>query len=596
MLNHIYFGYPPVGKQEVSADVKAYGLNLIKSIPYQVRHSVFVRRAQLGYENYVNHLPAFARAFQTDKIVQPLGGFYPIGKVEELFPLPYPPLVFNFTSRISEEAQVILDKRNARMVDINKKRFYEMTDYDIEDVREIMKLHPYDKTQVPFDKLNLDAFKYLLSVQRILSIILTIHSYPAFCTDEDSEEENSESESEKDEEYEEGTVGEKRPRLTIQTLSDNISPDSNKKAKTDSKPSSSPSPYPQIKKAKPPTENDCPWGPATSLKPYPGLFFSFVQPLAAKDTNTVPCFIEKYFKYGLGSNEVSALSNLANIRGAMGIVAKTLTGDILAHMCKCIDIGLQAQAIIYPVFVGKTYTGCAVQGYKFSVAVCDTLYETISATELYQTVTVNNPTQYALTQISNLAGVDVFDVKGMRELSKKLYHAKVSQADKERIQILAQQLSFGEVYIRANSNTVMEFIDYLLEGLPEIDNFLPLHPSCIFEKDRLTSRLAAFGLFAPTFNLVGRTYIDISKSPIPDCFAFTIATLPKAAEDWKKLIQSGVIHNNPDSLSRDDQYKSLHGNTKTMIWEKLKQLVIPPTLSKQTKKVSFAEELDMYDI
>ena len=62
-------------------------------------------------------------------------------------------------------------------------------------------------------------------------------------------------------------------------------------------------------------------------------------------------------------------TKLDGIRSAFGIIGRTDSGNVLAHLCKTLRIALRAQARLFPIFDGRTYEGSIVSGSKFTIAI-----------------------------------------------------------------------------------------------------------------------------------------------------------------------------------------------------------------------------------
>lgn len=573
MLNHIYFGFKPDGIQRVSTDVKAYGLNLCKAPPCNVNTLSFIRKAQPGYDSYVRHLPAFVEAFQKDKIIDRLGGFHEISRVENIIPLPFPPILFKYEHRISQQVLDLLEKIDAKMVENAREKCYEIQNYKIEDIKALLATNPDEKTPVTLGKINLIAFKQMILISKIISILLTIHSYPAFVTEDDAAEQYIPNVIEPRGALTVRDKGKKRRQDGEVIIGEEVKDDSEEELEDAPADLSNPI---HLNKARPPPENKYPWGKPANLRSFPGLFFAFAKPLCILDKVTIPSFIDKYFLQGLGSNEDRSIFVANEIRSACAKLASTTYGHIMAHIVKCFDIALQAQCILYPMFVNDTYIGCAVQGFNFAVAVDRVKYEAISPEELKAAVELHNPLVIALEKILAITGVDVTKVKSMRQLSNALQNVRLTLSERDEILALASQITFGEVYYRANPTTVSNLISAIAKEDYEIPDLMPMHPSCIFEREKIPLLLSAFGLLAPTFELPGKEYIDMKTAKCPPNFVFGYATIAKATQDWKSVIRTGIIHNNPTNLSKNDLYRALHGTSKDDIWAALKSLSHAP--------------------
>lgn len=593
MLNHIYFGARPSVDQTISKDVQSYGLNLLKLAPCNVKTSVYLQRAQLGFDSYRAHLPAFVRAQQDKKIISNLAGFYPLKKTDdELIPLPYPPIWFHYSkeTELSEHGLKLLHDRGAKMVKFGKRDLYEISDYTPDIISEIKRTNCSIDSATANGRINIRTYQYTLMVQRILTAILRVHSYPAF-RDED----------EYGEAFELPRIGEvvkevakgKKRKATTPAEGDVTGATSADEAEVDLN-AIDPA-IVNLTKAKPNIVNEYPWGSPNDLRVLPGLYFSFAQCLALPDTLTIPAVIEKYFLHGLAPNEEQTEEVLDSIRSATGFIAMTNLGKVLSHQFKCLDLALQSQCLLYPVYSRGVYSGSAIQGYHFTVAIHREIYHPISSELLQQAVVENNPVMKALTRINVLTGKDVDSVLTMRELRSKIKDSRLAPAEVEEIKSLMSQVNFNEVYYKANPVSIEWMIRCIRKPSEEIDNLVPLHPSCLFTQSRIEEVISAFGLYTPTFDLEGREYMEIRKMKTPPAIlAYGYDPIPKAAESWRVLMEEGVLHNNPKGLSKEYQFTVVAASSKEKIWKKLRMLAPKPKEKAQKKESKLAESRAEY--
>jgi hypothetical protein len=332
--------------------------------------------------------------------------------------------------------------------------------------------------------------------------------------------------------------------------------------------------YLHLHKAKPTTLSTLPWGDSSSVPDADGLYFAYAEPLASPDRDTVPQLIERYFLKSFGRDGPTQLKAGMEIRKAWGIVATTLSGSCLAHLAKVIDIALQAQATVFPIFQSGVYEGCVLSGSGYHVHIGEKVWAPLSAEELKKVVRDNDSQEKALSNISAVVAEDISDVTSMRELHRILLQKSLSADERDQVLSNAKQLRFNQKYWSVNATTIETMLQTLQSTTQEESELehQPLHPSALFSTDWTTLVLASFGHSAPAPNISAAPKLHIKgDSKPPTCLAVRSADLVDAVREWKQLPETKYCTNNPSNLSRKFQCRSFTGKEKVQVWNAMKK-------------------------
>jgi hypothetical protein len=240
-----------------------------------------------------------------------------------------------------------------------------------------------------------------------------------------------------------------------------------------------------------------------------GYYAPFILDLAQYDTQTVPEVIQRHFVGCLGDDNEEAADGLRLLRSSFGILGKTDQGKALAHLYKCINIAIEGQLSL-KVFCDETigYKGCALLGYGTRVEVERRLVSWAQRDTLRDSITRADYHTRAISTISGCLGLNVDDTvalascktfSGMKAL---LGQAQTTSVQRQTIIRAASQLRLPQQYWRVNVESFQRLFHYLLVSEPLPDD-LPIHPSMLFEENRLDILLSCFGDFAPTFKVPG---------------------------------------------------------------------------------------------
>lgn len=572
----IYFGHPNTKGLEVSPLLRTKGINLLRASPTNVRAVAKPLVKQPGYSSYSAFLPAFMKA-QNEQIVINLNksGYTTNFPVDQCIGLPHPSLVIDYSGPIPAKHVDTLNGVGFERIKMNKRenivRFPIVT---LEEVRAIRKTSPNLLTPAPANTVNLEAFESWVLFLRLISNLLRTHIYPAFRDNDHYQEEvndvidmvtlkrrastleSDRNKMQKDVEGERMVV-EGEEEGEIEEVGDDTAIDVS------------------LSKAKPITSEDLPWGSIEDIPACSGLFFPYIAELSSPDTETAPDLIEQYLFQSLGDIPEKQLERMEKLRRAWGLIGKTESGSISAHLCKVLKLAIQSQARVYPIIQNQVYEGCVLLGARLFVGLNGTVYRPLPFTKLQSELGSFSTHSRTLAEIAGECGIQADwmseKMTSMRKLRSMLLKRNLSEEKRDNIRKLAIHLHFKEKFLGVNSNTLVQLINDLTTPEEEQDDDLPMHHSALFSNDPVFVALSAFGFQAPSFVIENSPRVELKGSP-PQTLVIRQKPLDSACQDWKAVLESKEIRNNPRNLSRANRDRSLVGNDKTVVWGKLLQM------------------------
>lgn len=576
--------------QKVSQVVRDKGLSLLRAKPCDVSVSVLPMFAQPGYSCYLKNLPAFMEATLQNKRVFISNRGYPIRTVPHAFAWSLPPLIFDLTSPVPE-SRIEQLRTHTDQVGDRKELTFVMREPTLSHIQALVNQFPEinAKTNHIYGSVNLDAMKSVFVVNKILSAFLLTHAYPALRHSTDllpTDKVDTE------------LVTKKRKTSSTSYVACMQNPVEN----TDDKPaaaapkddkaddadmqSTDTTTDIQLMTARPtPIKNDK-WGSIDKFPNSGGLYIPFVRELSVADHHTVPTLIGTYFIRCLADTDQGMFSQLEKLRSGWGIVSQTDLGAEIAHICKCIDIALQAQAVVYPAYTNGVYEGSVICGVGFSVSLYGEVYEPLEYDALAQLVQDNSSHKKALYEIFTLLGNPSnfnTNCSTMRLIANLARAATLDDINRQAVIKAAYNLSFPNKYWSTSAKNVDKMMRLLADPELPIDDDVPMHPKSMFSSDRTELVMSAFGHQAPSFLIPNCTKISLASKTPPDQFCYSTIATEMAVADMKFCLEGGSITNNPKGMSNVHKYQPLKGKDKIDIWNMLSGMYKSGTEGTTTK-------------
>jgi len=575
----LYYGHQNNKGLSVSPLLQIKKINLLRASPHDVRVVAWPLVKQPGYQSYVSYLPAFIKAQIEQKNIPLLqSGYVTNYPADKVIPVAHPSLVVDYSGPVpSKNIETFNDIGFERIKIKGTDNILHFPIVNLSEVRKIRETNPRTVTPAPNNAVNLSAFDSWVTTLRLISGLLSTHIYPAFRDQEhyqddidalvyditlkrkakgdgkrtskrqkgDGDAEMEDVEEDETDEDDDGVPLEERAVDTV-----------------------------ELSRAKPQKSIERGWGTPGDIPNASGIFFPFVSELSSYDTQTVPELIEHFLFQSLGVTAERQVERMDRLRSDWGLIGKTDAGVVLSHIGKTISLALRSQARCYPVFgEGNVYEGSVLSGARFFVGMHGQVYRPLSYEKLQSEIGDFSTHTKSLEEIMTLAELSIDEkasVTTMRKLRSVLLKKRIGEDDRDKIRKLAVHLHFKEKFLAVNATTITKIISELLDSAYE-DEDLPMHHSVLFSTDKVLHLLSAFGYQAPSFVIDNCPKVPLSGKP-PTTFVMRQKPLDIAVQDWKSIMDSKEIRNNPKNLSRANRDRSLVGNDKNQIWSELVKL------------------------
>jgi hypothetical protein len=585
----LYFGHKNTKGLAVSPALQSLKIDLLRAPPSAV--SVIARPTvtQPGYSAYVNHLSAFMKATNEKTVVHLIHQGYTTNfPIAKCLPVSVPPLVIDYgttpPAKFVEELGTIGFERIRIQKNENILRFPAPS---INQIRKIKETNPNTKTPCPAGAMNLDALDTWILSLRVISNLLTTHVYPAFRDTghmmEEIETMVSELMTQKREAPETLESGKTKQLKTNQGEAvATVTGEEEEDVSMEEQPQTT---EVILRKAKPSASTILPWGTASEIPNASGLFFPFIPELASYDGDTIPRLFEDYLLQSLGNTPEQQLDRYSRIKSAWGIISKTDTGNVMAHLGKVILLSLTSQGRCFPIVQDGIYQGSVLSGGRLFVGLNGQIHRPLDFDKLQEETGSYHLHSRVLNQIAEIVNGGELDkdanetaqkviaTKTIRHLRNVLLEAEISESDRDEIRKLAVHLHFkNDNHLSVNPQSISRILTLMSVTEDREDARLPMHHSALFSRDKVYVSLAAFGFQAPSFNVENCPKVNLKDSKPPTTLVVRQKPLDIATLDWKRMIEEKEIRNNPRNLSRANRDRTITANDKTMIWGKLKEM------------------------
>lgn len=501
---------------------------------------------------------------------------YPITTApDKMFPFPIPPISVAF--RGSDIPRPIKDFTEVKEMPSKDKTIRTYTVRYKPGLLGILRASKYERGQFPMaNTIGIEDLENLIVIIRIISGFLHVHKYPAFTTNEDFEHEfetriEEKKRTLKTTEYEQ-SIDENAKKRFIE-----IEEDGEKtwvKPINDAKGSSV-----RLSYAKPPEiSSHKEWGSTSDIPTTDGIVFPFEEDLAIWDKETVCTLIGLYFVRCLGHTTDGCLIKYSELCTSWKrSLHRTSLGDILSHLCRVIEIGIPAQARVFPVLESGRYTGCYLSGSGYSVALRGDVFRPTSYDNNKEDFGCFEGNEAILEKIARVNSTEPEKAvqkmktfkgdKSMRGLQKYLDSWVQTPQKYDQIRHLAARLHYPQEFLRINMENIRLVLSWI-KGTP-IPVEAPMHAYGLGRTSTYELALSAFGPNAPSPLIPGAPKIQLSEK-MPSSFnktlAFRTTLLENAIGDWKEVGLKGFTYNGPERLSARYQYVQVKGDADRKGW------------------------------
>lgn len=563
----VLLGHPNPKDVKVSQEVENLGLNLLRAEPSSLVIHTYPDHIQPRYGDYSRIIHVFMKALELDKAIPSNSGphSFPWTKASDNLPFDTIPLTMAWATE--PPAEVIEQIRNRLTVSEGTSGgkpsiIYKPADWDLYDGIKAYKSNI--RATAPIESINIKAMIAARAVLQLFSTFLKTHKYPAFIDDEHVGEfetigwaaRGPQSSPTADE------MEEDDPSAHLMTAEPWAPPFAQKTLEAEAR----------INVVHPPTK--LPTSPAwvdvtTNLDDIPsgnGLWFPYFSVLAQYDTKTILRVIDRYFKFSLGDDIESCLDALRILDGDVAMFCQTEVGKQVTHLAIVIEMALDAQAQVIPLFRGKQYIGSVLRGAGFTVDCQKKAYRPGKFDELKLAIGETDISLISLREIAKIVagGPDVtksiIEARSFLQLRGVLLDQKYKEGDKERILKLASSVTYSQPNWTVNLDT----ITFALSKLRDTNFFLgttatqfPIHHSHVLTKDTVATIWSCFGSYAPSFRVPGGREFDLSEDMEIDVvdkrgnkkkqrvvrIAVRLKTLEQAIADLKETMEKKTIVN-----------------------------------------------------
>jgi hypothetical protein len=572
----IFFGYPNAGSiDKVSPALQAMGVNMLKAEPGKFNAKGLYTIEQPGYSTYISHIAAYIYATNIQKEVYTGKSGYAINTLSmDLLPISFPPICAYYKDTKKNDVKELKKEFTWREISAKKNETGIVFDYGRGLLQKLLDTD-YVRSSFPVaDTVTPESYSSVVIITRILSGFLRTHKYPAF----------------KDDDYHmDAPYPERRKRKMRDLTADEYNDEEDtKRLVMFNEAEGEIYGMPILKetgglkislrKAKPSETETIPWGNSTEIPTTGGIVFPYLPDLAKNDKNTVPDVLGAYFTRCFGDNSEECLTAYGEMcQNWKKEIYLTRWGDIMSHLARVIQIGIPAQARIFPVFENNEYKGCYLSGHGYSVAIGRELVKPeaykLSEMEVFQSnesvlrqifkdvMGANEETTVKLVQTARVS---------MRGLEQALRMRNYDRGIMARIKTLAAKLRYPQPYLKINSENIEWFME-AVRSSKELSVETPMHFEALEAPSIMMSALSAFGPSPPSPIIPGaRTILFGNTETIPKDLtkplAYRLTNLKTAAAEWEEVLRTKKTQNAPNQLSSRYQYVAVRGEDERGTW------------------------------
>jgi len=522
------------------------GISLLRCTLSDFEAVVTIEAHQPAYKTYVNLLPAYLRATYTQSRTSAIHPYYPIQykASDPLVTSIRPDVSVSFPAIPPAETQDLIRSVGGREQTIKGTKVFIISTPENDFLRQMLRSGVIRTTPAATGTANIDSLASLTLVRRIFSSFFFTHTYPAFndpghlaIIEGHWDLLPGDGKRKAPEIGPEGSS--KRSRVEVELDEDEDMRELEAETHLAAPPPN------KVLYAVPSTEIRHAWGDVDNLPNGWGIFVRYV----AETQNDlkekiVPRVIGHYFLGALGSNTQEVRLAHEKIKSDFGILCATAAGKELAHIALCIDLGLQAQARIFPIVSEDQYIGCALMGCGFTIHAYGTGYSPVEPSSLRKNIELAGSHRSALQSIADVACGDdeedkeaVLATKSMLQLKQIVEETNTTSEDREKIVALARRLRYGPRSWNVSPRNITEAFNLIADTAATLPTDLPIHPSRLFEGDRVSLIWSVFGDLAPTCHFVGGPVVDLTTTKnLPKHIAFRLIPLKDAVIDIQKII------------------------------------------------------------
>lgn len=537
---------------------------------------VTVSSNQPAYLTYTRFLPAYMAAYYMQISRSIMNPYHPVlwKSSDPILSTQLPDISVSFPNVPASELLDAMRANGARELTVKGSKVFIIPSPNPELVRAIATGGASRTTPAASNSVNIDALATLSLVRRIFANFLFTHQYPAFSDDTHLEyvEDHwmKEVGSRKRRLDRHGDAGRSSKRVHtegLETLADDD--DTMQAQEEESIPMGD-----KIINAIPPARILQAWGDDREIPQGHGLFVRYIEETQNNaDEKAINETLTRYFLGALGESPEAVRNSYERIKRDLGVIKMTTIGKETAHLAKCIDLGLQAQARIWPVVSNEQYLGCILLGAGFQISAYGTVYVPVQPESLLQQVERAGSHRSSLSSIADIASHDAMselhqDIRksqSMADLRVVLKEGHLSAEERDRIVVLARGLRYKPKSLNVSTDNIVEALRLIQHPDEELPDTFPISPSALFEENRLAVVWSAFGDLAPTCNFPGGAQVNLESSKdLPKHIGFRLVPQKNAVIDMEQIMSakrfSNCTLNRRSGAYKDRLYTGLDGS------------------------------------
>lgn len=500
------------------------GINLLRCHLSAFEAVCTVTINQPAYKNYTNFLPAYMSAYISQAKTSIISPYHPLKYTssDDIVTTRFPNVSISFNGIPVTETLEAIRAAGGKEMKSKGHQIFLLPSPTSDLLRLVTNGGAIRTTPATTDSVNLACFPTISLVRRIFSNFLKVHQYPAFI-DPSHMKYNVEhwihesGTSKRKADSMTGGGASKRVRLAegSSTIEDDVTMDDNEASAGDPH-------VDQIIYAVPPPKIDVAWGTLQQLPGGYGIFIRYVEDTQnGKGEGIVPQVINRYFLGSLGNNAESVRGTFKRVKEDWGIICDTDVGKELAHLAKCIDLGLQCQARVFPIIDTEQYLGCCLLGAGFQIAAYNTVYTPVPNETLQERIGLASSHKAALLHIATIASegdteldiyTSVMESCSMMELRNVLLETELTSSQREQIGVAARGLRFKYKPLNISADNLAKILNLIAHPDQKLDNALPIHPLYLLDMNRSHLLWSTFGDLAPSFRFAGGPEVDLTQS------------------------------------------------------------------------------------
>lgn len=617
---------------------KASNLHLV-GLPLQV---------QIAYASYRANIIAwmFSTAVGT-KVSTLCSGYKVTLDAERLIQFPIPPLYLQLKDAPKNDAE-------KKAIEALIQGFGELVNYRGKPhisipkpmVNHITIILPYVKPTNPTPANSTDflGVRSFITTLKFLTLFLATHTYPAYLTEDASENFNAETyiwkgktgsmiysqndvypESEDDK-----NVAGAKPDLSLLKTHDYLGSVENP---TGSYLAASLGQAAVVAKPSPfrPSKNI---GSINDVPALPGYSLPYFDGMMLEDHEFISSIMQRYFYRGFGDTVETQEVEFRRWKEGAKNWAKSDSGIALNHIFLCMNAAIEAQARLFIIMSSGRYIGSLILGCRFHLVFQGKKIARLTAEQisvLLADMDIHAETVKKicgiLSNIETSAGmtqeVEPNSIGSALDIRRLILERKILPADLSKIEEKLSGLSFKENLKVLGESSLKEFLDlYITPDATHLAEW-PFHlcPGLLNDGSLEARLLQGFGAEAPSFiNLTGTKYkipkIDEEdplsklddpskgeKSPkVMDSILVSMKKTVIAVGDFRSVLKERNIKQNLEERAGGNRNLKLGGPIRDRIWSRLRALPIKDPKKRnldddaetpESKKNKIAEGLDM---